>query len=259
MLAYGCIKLSVIAFYRRLFVTNRNTFFDILSKVMATVTFLWALAFLLIVIFPCKTAFYANWASDEVSLEHCSIGFTSEYGLAISDLILDLIIILMPLPLIWRLHLTTKRKIAVTGIIILGASAVGASVARMVLYIQILAGLTTDVIIDSNQGTTVGLWWSLMESGLALIAASLPSLSYILTHFNFQSAIRSVRSAISLQSMHSSQKTTKSSGSEVGEGSPYTEIQDNNSTASHGINLNKQSMDKGFMNKNIEEYALEEV
>ena len=90
MIAYGCIKLSIVAFYRRLF--------DITTKVTMLVIFLWSIAFILMIIFACGTYFWANWGSTLDQLKFCPIAFTSEYGLTISDLILDVFIFFMPIP-----------------------------------------------------------------------------------------------------------------------------------------------------------------
>ena len=98
MIAYGLIKLSIITFYRRLFVVNRGTIFDIMTKVGEVIVILWTMAFILMLIFSCRTDFWANWGSVLIQLQHCPITFTCAYGMAISDLILDIIVILMPLP-----------------------------------------------------------------------------------------------------------------------------------------------------------------
>ena len=100
MLAYGCVKLSIVAFYRRLFVVNSNTPFNIATKVMGVIIIGWTIAFFLMVVFACGTHFSANWGSTPSQLEFCPIGFTSEYGLVISDLIIDVVIFFLPLPLV---------------------------------------------------------------------------------------------------------------------------------------------------------------
>ena len=43
------------------------------------------------------------------------------YGMAISSVILDVLILVMPLPLIWRLQMSVKDKVAVSGIFLLGS------------------------------------------------------------------------------------------------------------------------------------------
>ena len=43
------------------------------------------------------------------------------FGTAVSNMIIDLIIISMPWPMIWMLQMATRQKVAVTGIFTLGA------------------------------------------------------------------------------------------------------------------------------------------
>jgi len=222
MIAYASIKISLLAFYRRIFVVSKNNAFDIIVKVSATVVFLWTLAFIFIIIFDCGTAIWANWGAVTAQLQFCAIGFTSEYGLAISDFLVDVFIFVLPLPVIWRLQLSMQKKIAVSGIFLLGGAAIGASIARMVLYIQILSGVTKDEAIDPNLELTVGLWWSLLEVGLSLIAACLPTLSFLFKRMSLESALRSVRSVFSIHSsQHSSKVTTRN---DTGH-NPYIDIE----------------------------------
>lgn len=98
MLAYGFIKLSIIAFYRRIFVTHKWGTFDILSIVLGVVTLLWTISFFLIDILACGTHITANWGPLDQQLEYCPDGYTSEYGFAISDVIIDFLILVMPIP-----------------------------------------------------------------------------------------------------------------------------------------------------------------
>ena len=100
MLAYGCIKLSILAFYRRIFNTGQKDVFSIVLILSAIITLLWTVAFVFIIIFDCGTAIWANWGSNTAQLQYCAIGFTSEYGLTISDFIVDVFIFFLPLPVV---------------------------------------------------------------------------------------------------------------------------------------------------------------
>ena len=73
----------------------------------------------------------------------------------------------------------------------------------------------------------------MLEAGLSLIAASLPTLSYLITHDMMQSALRSVRSKFSLHSTQSTQRSDHTTAFGRKDESPYTEIKANSSTASH--------------------------
>ncbi|KAH8649695.1 hypothetical protein BGZ60DRAFT_534571 [Tricladium varicosporioides] len=263
ILAYGCIKASIVAFYRRLFVVTKRSPFDYITFLTQTVIGLWTITFLLLVIFPCGRHLWANWGSTADQFKFCPIGFTSEYGLAISDLIVDVFVFLLPIPLIWQLRLSIQKKIAVSGILLLGGAAVGASIARMVLYIEILNAITGSdpIIIDENQVLTVALWWSLLECGLALIAACLPTLSYLFTHFDVKARVASVRSIFSLRSAQSGtgfRSTEEEGGQIVPCDAPYTTIQYEGSMASN-IKVVEEETRKGIENGNMNGTAREDI
>ncbi|KAI4142678.1 MAG: hypothetical protein LQ340_007262 [Diploschistes diacapsis] len=207
MIAYGTIKMSIVAFYRRLFVVHKGSPFAVITMTIWVIILLWTIVFLFLVIFPCGEHVWATWSAPIYQIQFCDIAFASEYGLAMSDLILDIIVFLMPLPLIWSLQLATQRKLAVTGIMLLGAMAIGASIARLIVYYQNLAATSSPTFPhrDENLGITTSLYWSFLECGLALIAACLPTLSYLLTRQSrIGSKLKSWRSAFSLRSSPSS-------------------------------------------------------
>ena len=98
MLAYDFIKLSIILLYRRIFVAHKRSAFDILSMILGAIILLWTLAFLLIDILACGTHVKASWGPLAEQLEYCPDGYTSEYGFAISDMLIDFLILIMPIP-----------------------------------------------------------------------------------------------------------------------------------------------------------------
>lgn len=101
ILAYGCIKVSITLFYRRVFVVHTGTIFNYASKAMLAILGLWTLTFTLIMIFGCGGDFWAVWASRYYQSIYCkTLASSSEYSFVISDLILDFLVILMPLPLV---------------------------------------------------------------------------------------------------------------------------------------------------------------
>ena len=104
MLSNGFIKLSIVAFYRRIFVTRKNSVFDIVTKILASVIFLWTITYILIDVFACGGHVTANWGSLDEQSKYCdTIGYTSEEGFAVSDLIIDIFVIASPLPLVSNL------------------------------------------------------------------------------------------------------------------------------------------------------------
>lgn len=71
------------------------------------------------------------------------------------------------------------------------------------------------------------MYWSILEVGLALIAACLPSLSSLATTSSVQSAVKSVRSVLSLHSSKASSRVDDHKDSE-----PYADLERNSSNSS---------------------------
>ncbi|RYP55237.1 hypothetical protein DL769_010206 [Monosporascus sp. CRB-8-3] len=119
--------------------------------------------------------------------------------MVISDLILDLIILLLPLPSIWNLSMAAGRKIAITGIFLLGMMSVVASIVRLAIYLTVLykgygAGY------DINRTATTMLWWSMLEGALAAMAACLPTLSFLFKDVSVWQLFSRLRSISGLSS-----------------------------------------------------------
>ena len=98
----GTIKLSVIFFYRRLF---RGRAFDHYSKGMMAVVGFWATAFFLGVLFECGTRFEDLWSTLLNLISHCADEEIFFKAFAISDVIIDGLILAMPCPIVCPISL----------------------------------------------------------------------------------------------------------------------------------------------------------
>lgn len=96
--AYGCVKASIIFFCRRLFVPHKGSVFDWVSGTVLFLTVLWSVGFLMAQVFGCGKRVELHWAAlQELAASGCD-SVTPEIAMVISDLILDLIILILPLP-----------------------------------------------------------------------------------------------------------------------------------------------------------------
>lgn len=95
--ALACIKISAVFFYRRIFcVSGNKARFSIVTLATATIVFLWLVTFLFLTGFQCGSHFSALW--NRTYLQYCTISFPFLYGLVISDLLLDVWILALPVP-----------------------------------------------------------------------------------------------------------------------------------------------------------------
>ncbi|KAI1805808.1 hypothetical protein F4811DRAFT_551464 [Daldinia bambusicola] len=176
--AYGFVKASIIFFCRRIFVGHKGSTFDWASKGCLFLVIFWSVGFLMGLTFGCGKEVELQWAPLQVLEEAGCDGVTPEEAMVISDFILDLLIIILPLPATWSLSMSTKGKLALTGIFLIGLTSVAASAARMAIYLTVLyQGYSAGY--DINRTATTMLWWSMLEVSLASMVACLPTLSFL--------------------------------------------------------------------------------
>ena len=87
------------------------------TEVVGALVFLWMIGVLLVDIFGC-TPVRSFWKIQE--RKHCVNTKDFYYGVAITNIITDFMILCLPGPMIWRLHLSIQRKISLTVVFMLG-------------------------------------------------------------------------------------------------------------------------------------------
>ncbi|KAF4631663.1 hypothetical protein G7Y89_g6466 [Cudoniella acicularis] len=192
-------KMSALFFYRRVFCTGHNGhWFNIATIATIVIVACWLVTFEFLAGFECGTHFSALW--DGTYEECCSISFPYLYGLAISDFLLDVWILVLPIPVILRLHMTPSRKLSIIGLFLLAFIGLGAAIARMVQYIQVETGGDPALFTDLERADTKSFYFAMLEAGISVVAVNLPSLWLFFTSLMPEKLVRSVRSIISLAS-----------------------------------------------------------
>lgn len=109
------IKFSVLAFYRRVFATPD---FRLISSAVAGLVAAWWIAVVLVSIFSCKPI-YGFW--DKTVHPDCINSKTFFIGNAVPNIATDIIILVLPIRMIWRLNTTRPQKISLSIIFLLGS------------------------------------------------------------------------------------------------------------------------------------------
>ncbi|KAI9710162.1 MAG: hypothetical protein M1820_002964 [Bogoriella megaspora] len=95
-------------------------------------------------------------------------------GVAVVNITTDVVIWILPIPMIWRLHLKKGQKLLLTFVFLLGLFVWAASFVR----------LFTSIFILSNPDTTYayypGFIWSVVEPSVAVICACLITMNVLL-------------------------------------------------------------------------------
>lgn len=98
IICLACSKASALFFYRRVFCTGPGRLLNKILIASIIVVGLWVVAFEVLTGFQCHTHFSALW--DGTYMKYCTISFPFLHGLAISDVLLDIWILAVPIPLV---------------------------------------------------------------------------------------------------------------------------------------------------------------
>ncbi|KAI4153400.1 MAG: hypothetical protein L6R39_001580 [Caloplaca ligustica] len=101
--------------------------------------------------------------------------------------------------MIWRLNMSTRTKIDVTGVFLLGVVAIAAFVVRIVQFVRVIQ-VGFDPHADKDLSLTANLYWSMLGSGLGLMAVCLLTFRGLLDQFSLDAIAQSFRSTFSLHS-----------------------------------------------------------
>ena len=95
--------------------------------------------------------------------------------LSISNLITDVVMLILPIPTILTLKIGTQQKVALGFVFLTGSCGFVASILRFVTYFKV--DLLSDVTYNSGQLVL----WTIIEPGMYLISACLPAMRPLLT------------------------------------------------------------------------------
>ncbi|MCJ1401657.1 hypothetical protein MMC11_004874 [Xylographa trunciseda] len=128
------------------------------------------------------------------------------WGLSISDVLVDLIILVIPFPFPWKLQMSTKQKFGVSSMFLLAALTIAASIARLVCFIN--AGkLLAKNDPDLTYYVAPTAYWVVIECSLAITSACLAILRPVFHGWSLESVLRSLTSRLTLNSTRSANRS----------------------------------------------------
>ncbi|PVH96615.1 hypothetical protein DM02DRAFT_534841 [Periconia macrospinosa] len=194
----GMIKISVLLLYRRLFFAER--LFYIYVTCLCVLVALWALGFFFARIFMCGAEVSLFWNGFAVYRQKCVV-YPISNGFGISDIITDGLVVLSPIPIVWRLRLPKLQRAGVVGVFALGFLS---DAPRTNPIHPVGTPLLPSLMASNNLmydrlvlGTQVAVW-SVIETTVAVIAACLVTLRPLVSGEHAGALSRSIKSVISL-------------------------------------------------------------
>ena len=114
-IAAATVKFSTLLLYRRIFDSNRRLM--IACWVVAGVVSAYSIAQIVMSIFQC-TPVHKAW--DPATPGTCLNTYIAATTPAAINVVADFATVFLPMPLIWGMHITWKRKLQLLGIFMLG-------------------------------------------------------------------------------------------------------------------------------------------
>ncbi|KAI0467584.1 hypothetical protein F4859DRAFT_506722 [Xylaria cf. heliscus] len=173
-IGFGLVKASIVVLYEGIFHNIRP--FRYCAYVMLGLLGAWSISFFFANLFICYPVtaliepFYGKKCVDRAGV------FLSTL---VTDLIFDILILLMPIPVVLRLHLPRKDRFGVLGMFLLGATVVGVSIARLVQLLEVNSQYLL-YAYDQTYYTSPAFFWANIELAIAVVSACLPTLKPIL-------------------------------------------------------------------------------
>ncbi|KAI1097137.1 hypothetical protein F4804DRAFT_328510 [Jackrogersella minutella] len=134
-------KSSALFFYARIFGVS-NAKFKYALWVLHALNIIWLVIILFFVIFMCDPV---ESAWDIKGGGKCLNTGLIWQGSGISSLIIDVLILIMPLPMLWKLRMRTIQKMQVSAVFMCGYLVVVVSIGRLVTIIEAGNELDSDV------------------------------------------------------------------------------------------------------------------
>ncbi|CAD6594087.1 MAG: hypothetical protein ASARMPRED_008516, partial [Alectoria sarmentosa] len=169
-----CVQSSILCLYLRIFGINRS--FARTVHVALALVLAWGVATLATSVFQCRPV-AAAWDKGVLipGSGHCIDLRTWLIGTNVPHIVIDFSILLLPLPQIWRLKLSTGRKISLSGVFLVGAFTSAVSIIRV--------NANASIAIDDPTWDYVAVMiWSTIEGNVGVVCACLPTLGALVNH-----------------------------------------------------------------------------
>ncbi|TVY27410.1 hypothetical protein LHYA1_G004176 [Lachnellula hyalina] len=172
------IKLSVGFLLLRITPNGAKVYRYIIFTSMIILS-LWTIISFFIVLFQCYPVSYAwDQTSGKGTCKDAIVVVNAAYAFSAMDILFDWGFALLPLPMLWDIKMSLQVKMSLLLILGLGVFASTATIVRLKYVIE-LADVNDNLYSPSET-----LVWTLVETGLAIIAASIATLRPLFRRFH---------------------------------------------------------------------------
>ncbi|KAJ5701374.1 hypothetical protein N7488_008922 [Penicillium malachiteum] len=210
-------KISALLFYARVFNT-KNRSLRIQLWTLGALAGGWIFATTLVSIFQCDPVHH-TW--DTTIPGKCINTYHFYAATAAISSTIDIWILIIPVPLIWRLNSSLRRRIYLLVAFFLAYSVIVVSIGRLIVTFQIIPTYAEDM----TWRMPIYMYWALMESSLSVISISVPNAIALVKHLKGHARSTTAGSS----------KSSKFTAShELNDSQSYTSIHGGGTTSIHG-------------------------
>ncbi|CBF79121.1 uncharacterized protein ANIA_10886 [Aspergillus nidulans FGSC A4] len=229
--AISAVKVSIVLLYIGLFGSARTIRYCCYTLI--TLQILWGAAVILSSLLLCKPL-RMNW--DPTADGHCGSTEATYLALHIINLILDVTVGLLPVPVLWKLQMKRRKKIELTLMFALGIAICIITVFRVNMINDLVS-------TDPTYTTTPLMIFTILEPLLGIILACLPLLRPV---FERVSAFRTLHSSCdSRGSGTSTPQLFGQSGESKAKAERYVKLRPSTSTAGFTHDINGTATNRG--------------
>ena len=213
-LSLGFTKLSALFFFKRVFCIPKfpSTFKTALNIVIVAVV-CWTVAFIIFPLALCGDHLYGYW-DRPVFNQYCPAAHPYLISGGATDLFFELVVISLPSTQIWALPTTLQKKLATTLVFLTAFLSLGASIARLVIVVDLATHPITDAAVAALVDSAVFTMWTL-EAGAGILAVNMPLLWYYYADKRPGKILRSLRGLLSLRSANDTKLVDRSDRTKV--------------------------------------------
>ncbi|KAI9665115.1 MAG: hypothetical protein M1821_006563, partial [Bathelium mastoideum] len=199
-------KLSILCFYRRVFPVRR---FKMICWTLITIVILWGISFFFASLFECypPSEFWKSFFGQ--SGVKCYDYKPMFLATVVSNMVIDVCILTTPMPMIWKLQMPVRQKVALSAVFFMGAFIVAVSITRIYFFFEVVHSKSFQQAADITHTYARPILWTQIEVSSATICACLPTLNPLFKQVHFSNMGQSLASKLSWMSLR-----TKGSGSQ---------------------------------------------
>ncbi|CAO1596151.1 hypothetical protein XANCAGTX0491_000005 [Xanthoria calcicola] len=242
-------KLSLLLFLYRIFRVNRK--FRIATWALGFMIVVWSLVSFLLMIFSCRPI-KANW-NPQLYLDPKTRCYPKSYNVlnihGYCNVISDFALLFLPIPMLWKLQMTLKKKMGLATIFATGLFICAVAITRQyILYNTPKAG-------DNWEATRNRMWMSI-EFSLAICVACLPVLAPFFKRIPaLASLIPSIRSRFTSRS-HGAEKDGSRRGRDIAGSRSQTDVERGNVPGQEHKGHSSWHAPRGWQKQTSGEYEL---